>query len=82
MGYQFMTCPESGQLELIESEDTPLGALIIDCSALHDACPGDCPRSCAAILDRGGDRLRDPDDEDAPGADTVDEATAPPAAAR
>jgi len=81
MGYQFVTCPESGQLELIESEDTPLGALIIDCSGLHGAaCPGDCPRSCAAVLDRGDDRLREPEDED--GSDTVDEATAPPAAAR
>jgi len=80
MGYQFVTCPESGQLELIESEETPLGALIIDCSALHGACPGDCPRSCAAVLDRGDGRLREPEDE--AGSDTVDEATVPPAAAR
>jgi len=77
MGYQFLTCPETGQLELIESDDTPVGALILDCSGLHGVCPKDCPRSCAAMIDRGDDRVREPEDDDESGPDTVDELGTP-----
>jgi hypothetical protein len=51
MAFRLVTCPDSGHLELIEFDDHPLGLLIRDCSAMH-ACPFDCPRTCAARLDR------------------------------
>jgi hypothetical protein len=64
MGYQFVTCPATAQLELIESDETALGTLILDCSGFHAACPRDCPRSCAARLDRRDHQVapRDADD--------------------
>jgi hypothetical protein len=52
MAYQLITCPESAHLELIEYEETPCGILIFGCSAFRPPCAVDCPRTCAARLDR------------------------------
>jgi hypothetical protein len=46
-----VTCPESAHLEEIELDIHPCGILIRRCSALDRQC-GDCPRTCAARLDR------------------------------
>lgn len=55
-----VTCPESAHLEQIDTELTPVGMLIRDCTAWAGApCPATCPRTCAARLDRrraSGDR--------------------------
>jgi hypothetical protein len=80
MGYQFVTCPETDRLELIETDTTPLGTLIVDCSGLHTACPGDCPRSCAPMIDRGDHELLPRDAEDPASRD--DGASAAPAVVR
>lgn len=52
MVYQLVTCPETLRLELIETDATPCGTLILDCSSFRPTCAADCPRTCAARLDR------------------------------
>lgn len=55
-----ITCPETGQLESVELDHTPLGLLVTGCSRYPDgaiACPGECARRLdrrerAAIEDR------------------------------
>jgi hypothetical protein len=54
MAYRLLTCPENGQLELIDFDEPPCGVLIRECSGWR-ACSGLCPRTCAARIDR---RLR------------------------
>jgi hypothetical protein len=51
MPAMLVTCPESGHLEQIELELSPLGILIRRCSAQEGRCLH-CPRTCAARLDR------------------------------
>lgn len=51
MPCKYVTCPESAHLEMIELEDTPLGILITSCSRFAPGCI-ECPRTCAARLDR------------------------------
>jgi hypothetical protein len=46
-----VTCPEIGHLTEIEVVESPLGLLIQRCSIWRLACH-DCPRTCAARLDR------------------------------
>jgi hypothetical protein len=50
MASRIITCPHSDQPERIDYQIDPLGILIDGCSA----CPNglDCPRTCAAELDR------------------------------
>jgi hypothetical protein len=52
MPYRLVTCPESAHLELIEFAETPCGRLILACSSFRPPCAVNCPRSCAARLDR------------------------------
>jgi hypothetical protein len=51
MPAMLVTCPESAHLERIELEVHPLGILIKRCTAFEGRCI-DCPRTCAARLDR------------------------------
>ncbi|MBV8762923.1 MAG: hypothetical protein JO257_36900 [Deltaproteobacteria bacterium] len=53
-----ITCPETGHLEEVELERTPLGLLVTGCSRFG-AGPVACPRECARRMDR-----RDRADED------------------
>jgi hypothetical protein len=57
MPYQFLTCPETGHLELIECDENPLGLLVLECSRFRPPREIACPRTCAARLDRR-DRCR------------------------
>jgi len=50
--YRLVTCPETAHLELIEYEETPVGKVIVACSRFRPVCAIDCPRTCAARLDR------------------------------
>jgi len=52
MGYLLITCPETAHLELIEYQVHPLGLLVDACSRFRPAASVDCPRTCAARLDR------------------------------
>lgn len=53
MPAMLLTCPESAHLEEVELELTPLGLLVVRCSAFPGGeCPISCPRTCAALLDR------------------------------
>lgn len=56
-----ITCPESGHLEEIELERTPLGLLVTGCSRYGER-PIGCPRECARRMDRC-DRLNADDRE-------------------
>jgi hypothetical protein len=51
-----VTCPEFGHLAEIDLVESPLGLLIQRCSTWRRACH-DCPRTCAARLDRRRGRL-------------------------
>lgn len=53
MTYRLLTCPETAHLELIEHIEDPLGTLIVSCSCFRPPCVLGCPRTCAALLDRG-----------------------------
>ncbi len=53
MSYRLLTCPETAHLELIEHLDDPLGTLIVACTRFRPPCDVNCPRTCAARLDRG-----------------------------
>lgn len=50
--YRLITCPETAHLEMIEYEQTPYGIVIAACSRFRPACAVNCPRTCAARLDR------------------------------
>ena len=50
--YRLITCPETAHLELIEYDDTPFGRVIAACSRFRPACAVECPRTCAARMDR------------------------------
>ena len=52
MAYRLVTCPDTAHLELIEFDETPCGMLILGCSTFRPSCEIDCPRTCAARLDR------------------------------
>lgn len=52
MPRMLVTCPETAHLEQIEYIDSPLGMLIVGCSAFEPACAVRCARTCAARLDR------------------------------
>ena len=56
MKRDLITCPETGYLEVIEYERTPLGTLIESCSRL-ERCGVDCARVCAARIDRRSETL-------------------------
>lgn len=51
--YRLLTCPDSAHLELVEFLDDPLGTLIAGCSRFRPPCALGCPRTCAALIDRG-----------------------------
>jgi hypothetical protein len=53
-----ITCPETAHLELIDVEQTPLGALITGCSRFLPRCAIGCSRQCAVQLDHRGRRRR------------------------
>lgn len=53
MASRLVTCPETGHLERIEFQVHHLGLLIDACSRFCRADRVDCPRTCAARLDRG-----------------------------
>ena len=61
MACMFLTCPETAHLELVELERHPLGLLIESCSRFEPADRVDCPRTCAARLDRRAQLLGDDD---------------------
>ncbi|HET9623408.1 MAG TPA: flavodoxin domain-containing protein [Kofleriaceae bacterium] len=46
-----ITCPETGHLEEVEIERSPLGLVVIGCSRYPDESLG-CPRECARRMDR------------------------------
>lgn len=46
-----ITCPETGSLEEVELERTPLGLIITGCSRYRDGALA-CPRECARRMDR------------------------------
>jgi len=68
MACRLLTCPESGHLETIIYDDTPLGMLIDACTRF-ERCPMSCPRTCAARIDR---RMRDGFDLDVGDTTTFD----------
>lgn len=53
MTYRLLTCPETAHLELIDYVDDPLGMLVSACSRFWPPGAIECPRTCAARLDRG-----------------------------
>jgi hypothetical protein len=50
--YRLITCPETAHLEMIEVEDTPYGYVIAACSRFRPPDCVECPRTCAARMDR------------------------------
>lgn len=52
MATRLITCPETAHLEQIEYQIHPLGLLIEACTRFCPADRVDCPRTCAARLDR------------------------------
>ena len=50
--FRLLTCPETAHLEMIEYDDTPFGMLVVACSRFRPPCAVNCPRTCAARLDR------------------------------
>ncbi len=52
MAYLVLTCPETAHLEMIEYEEDALGMLVEACSRFRPPQCVQCPRSCAARLDR------------------------------
>jgi hypothetical protein len=55
-----VTCPETAHLEQIESDDHPLGRLILGCTRFEGQSIA-CSRSCAALLDRADRERTDPE---------------------
>lgn len=51
MRAMLVTCPETAHLEKIEYFLSPLGMLVKSCTRFP-GCMMDCPRTCAARLDR------------------------------
>jgi hypothetical protein len=54
-----ITCPETAHLEEVDLDRTPLGIVIAGCSRFSPRGAVDCPRDCAARLDRRVRRDRD-----------------------
>ncbi len=52
MAHKLITCPETAHLEMIEYQEDSLGILIDACTRFRPACDVECPRTCAARLDR------------------------------
>jgi hypothetical protein len=52
MAYLVLTCPETAHLEMIEVVQDPLGMLVQACSRFRPPHCVQCPRSCAARMDR------------------------------
>ena len=52
MAYKFVTCPETAHLEMVEFQSHPFGMLIDACTRFRPPCEVNCPRTCAARLDR------------------------------
>jgi len=50
--YRLITCPETAHLEVIDFEETPVGCVVSACSRFRPAGAIDCPRTCAARMDR------------------------------
>ena len=70
MAYRLVTCPETAHLELIEHDNHPLGMLVRACTRYCPAWAVECPRTCAARLDRRDLQVVDVtlEDPDAPTA--------------
>lgn len=49
---KIVRCPETGQLELVEYLETPIGSLIHRCTHFQPACGLKCTRGCASQPDR------------------------------
>jgi hypothetical protein len=60
MPYRLITCPETAHLEMIQEDPHPLGLLILACTRFRPSCSVDCPRTCAARLDRRSQLDADP----------------------
>lgn len=58
MQREWITCPESAQLEEIDAEPTPFGLVVIGCSRFEPRCALSCTCACARRLD-----LRDRTDD-------------------
>ncbi|MCE9574049.1 MAG: hypothetical protein K8W52_12960 [Deltaproteobacteria bacterium] len=67
MPYRLITCPETAHLEMIKEDPHPLGLLILSCTRFRPACNVQCPRTCAARLDRRAQLDSDPTYDDDPG---------------
>lgn len=52
MAHKLVTCPETAHLEMIDYQDHPFGILIDACTRFRPVCTVECPRTCAARLDR------------------------------
>jgi hypothetical protein len=52
MASKLLTCPETAHLEMVEYQPHPLGMLIDACTRFRSPCEVECPRTCAARLDR------------------------------
>jgi hypothetical protein len=52
MERKLVTCPETAHLEEVEYEVTQCGMLVLACSRFEPSCELECPRECAARLDR------------------------------
>jgi hypothetical protein len=50
--FKLVRCPESGNLEMVECVDTPLGSLIHRCTRFRPSCALRCARDCAAEIDQ------------------------------
>ena len=51
VGRKRITCPETGGLEQVELDQTPLGLVVTGCSRYRDGALA-CPRTCARRMDR------------------------------
>ena len=49
--FKMVRCPETGQLELVDYLETPLGALIHRCTSFRPVCALKCTRGCASDLE-------------------------------
>lgn len=59
MERKWITCPETGSLEVVQLEHTPVGLVVTGCSRLQHEKELGCPRECARRLDRRDHRLVD-----------------------
>ena len=52
MATRYVTCPETAHLERIEYDIHSFGTLVTACTRFDPPCSVNCPRTCAARLDR------------------------------